>query len=311
MEADTTLDQNWLAAALDRLAEQPLCGYRAGDRPWTEPTALAALALLAHHRIDDAWPALKWLEYQLDDQHGVGMNIDQREPGWPTGLAVLAWRYAISMQAPAAAEFAPTIERAVRAILSWSGEALEPNEFVAHDCTLVGWSWIDQTHSWVEPTAIQVLALQSLPPQDRAAFAGLAMRRDEAIRLLWDRQLPHGGWNYGNTLVLGQELRPHLLPTGMVLLALAGENDSAARAEASLRYLSRELGAQASPVSLAYGLLALTAHGRRPAAADWWLQVAATRCLRKSPAPLSLSLMALAALSNADCFVSLSVGSQP
>ena len=39
--------------------------------------------------------------------------------------------------------------------------------------------------------------------------------------MIIDRALPHGGWNYGNKVVFGHELRPQPGPTGMALLALA------------------------------------------------------------------------------------------
>jgi len=48
-------------------------------------------------------------------------------------------------------------------------------------------------------------------------------RADEAVQLMLDRILPGGGCNYGNTIVLDQLLRPHIQPTGIVLLALAGD----------------------------------------------------------------------------------------
>ena len=80
------------------------------------------------------------------------------EPGWPTGLALLAWRLAQIVEAPFAQDYSTSIDRGMQTILSWAGEALEPNQFVEHDCSLVGWSWVNGTHSWVEPTAIQVIA---------------------------------------------------------------------------------------------------------------------------------------------------------
>ena len=47
-------------------------------------------------------------------------------------------------------------------------------------------------------------------------------RFQEGLRMLMDRQLPHGGWNYGNTIVYGQELHPFIDTTGIALTALAG-----------------------------------------------------------------------------------------
>jgi hypothetical protein len=44
----------------------------------------------------------------------------------------------------------------------------------------------------------------------------------EAKRLLLNRQLSVGGWNYGNTMVFGQNLHPMMESTGVALNALAG-----------------------------------------------------------------------------------------
>ena len=92
------------------------------------------------------------------------------------------------------------------------------------------WPWVLGTHSWIEPTAFNVLAL-------KAAGRGEHPRTREAVRLLVDRLLPTGGCNYGNTTVLGQQLRPHLAPTGLVLLSLAGEQINDSRIAKSLAYL--------------------------------------------------------------------------
>lgn len=285
----------WVDSLLDPLVAKPLCGYSEGGPIGTEPTALAALALLAHGRYDAALPALDWLRERLNERHGVGVSETERQPGWPTGLALLVWRLAARTDAPSGQTYADCIAPATQAILSWAGEALEPNKFVEHDCSLVGWSWVDGTHSWVEPTAIQTLALKAAMEHDPSLQVAAAPRVREAIRLLWDRQLPHGGWNYGNTIVLKQELRPHLLPTGLALLALADEAGADYRVEQSLAYLERELGARTAAVSLGYGVLALSAFGRRPGSADWWLQFAAERSLRRRGSPWGTALLALAA----------------
>ena len=90
------------------------------------------------------------------------------------------------------------------------------------------------THSWVEPTAINVLALRSA---DQAGHP----RCREAVKLLLDRQLPEGGWNYGNTTVLGHVLRPQVQPTGLALAALAGETDIRPKVHRSLDLLGQTL----------------------------------------------------------------------
>ena len=90
-----------------------------------------------------------------------------------------------------------------------------------HDRMLVGWPWAEGTHSWVEPTALAVLALR--PPARRPSA------RAKPCGCSSTGCFPDGGCNYGNTVVLGQTLRPHVQPTGLALLALAGEGDRGGR----------------------------------------------------------------------------------
>jgi hypothetical protein len=117
------------------------------------------------------------------------------------------------------------------------------------------------------------------------------------VQLLANRLLSTGGWNYGNTFVLGQELRPHVQPTGLCLLALAGEEIGALTTlNLSFDYLASALGSSTATASLCYGVMGLTAHARRPKYADAWLEAAAKRTLARDPAVYQLALLALAAL---------------
>ena len=72
---------------------------------------------------------------------------------------------------------------------------------IGHDSTLVGWPWVDGTHSWLEPTALAILALcrEGLGDHPRVA-AGIA--------LILDRALEDGGWNYGGKAVFGRSAAP-------------------------------------------------------------------------------------------------------
>jgi hypothetical protein len=121
-------------------------------------------------------------------------------------------------------------------------------------------------------------------------------RAREAVRLLFDRMLPQGGSNYGNTIVFGQALRPHLEPTGLSVLALAPETDGSERTARSIAYLAGALSAQTATASLSYGLLGLAAVGRWPDAADQWLAAAAQRTITRDPGAYKLALLALAGL---------------
>jgi hypothetical protein len=136
---------------------------------------------------------------------------------------------------------------------------------------------------------MQVLAIKSVGRGDHP-------RAREAVRLLIDRLLPEGGCNYGNTVVMDQVLRPHLEPTGLAMLALAGEADTTGRIAKSLDYLARELSLRTAAASLAYGLMGLAAHDRLPVNAGSWLEAAYRRTAAHEAAPYRLALVALAAL---------------
>jgi hypothetical protein len=148
---------------------------------------------------------------------------------------------------------------------------------------------VEGTHSWVEPTAINLLAL-------KACGAAGHDRSREAVRLLCDRAVPTGGWNYGNREVFGTPLRPHLQPTGLALAALAHEASAAPQIASAVDYLRTALSASVATASLCYALVGLAAHGHEPAQAAAWLECAAGRTFEQGGAPYQMALLALAAL---------------
>jgi hypothetical protein len=286
---------SWFDEARARLAAQRSWGYAAATPAATEPAALAALALQAAGRPAEAAHALDWLTTIQNADGSLGVDAEQRQPCWPTGWAVVAWQTAIT-QGDYAVDRRQTWGRAAAQAVAWAmriaGRALDdPNEsrVFGHDTTLHGWPWVEATHSWVEPTAIQLLAL-------RNAGQAAHPRCREAVRLLLDRQLPNGGWNYGNTTVLGNTLRPHVQPTGLALAALASEPEARSRVQPSLDYLQTAIGADTATASLCYALLGLAAFDARPAAADAWLAAAYRRAAARGPAAYLLALLLLASL---------------
>ena len=184
----------------------------------------------------------------VHEQRGDGRVVVNREhPAsyWPTPLAILAWQNSLANQVAQ--------NRAIHFLLETTGTHFPRKADVpwAHDTILKGWPWIEDTHSWVEPTATCVMAL-------RAAGYGQHDRVREAIRMILDRQLPHGGWNYGNTLVFGRELHPNPECTGVALTGLAGAvgQEKVAR---SIDYLQGEVDRLRTPISLGWSLLGLAA----------------------------------------------------
>ena len=128
--------------------------------------------------------------------------------------------------------------------------------------------------------------------------------------MLIDRQLPGGGCNYGNTFVLGQMTRPHLLPSGLLALALAGETDESGRLDKTLGYLTEHVASNTTCISLCWALLGLAAHARRPPAADAWLESAFDRVCETDQSPYKLALIAHALLGAKSPLVALPGGAE-
>jgi hypothetical protein len=172
-------------------------GPVAGAPSEAEATAMVALAM------DDP-DAARWVEGARSEGGGVGFTAGSvfRDV---TAVAVLAMRDAV----------------AVRGAVHWLATTQARSEpaaaAVPHDPTLRGWSWTTDTFGWVEPTAWAVLALRSVGEEETAVGDGIAVLRD--------RECATGGWNYGNRVVLGEELSPYVQTTGLALLALWGVDD--------------------------------------------------------------------------------------
>jgi hypothetical protein len=242
--------------------------------------------LSAAHR--PAGDAIEWLAGRQSADGSVSASA-QADAKWPTGWAILA--------ALADARFAKRnrhqnarfdVAAATRWILQTLGDsAAAVGEKNVQTSEPSGWPWVNGTYSWVEPTAIQIVAL-------KAAGYGSHARTREGVATLVDRLINSGGCNYGNTVVLGQELRPHLQPTGLAMLALAGETPDDIRIERSLNYLESTLSANTPSASLAYGLIGLAAHNRVPSGAPNWLQAAYTRTTSRDGSAYKLALLSLA-----------------
>lgn len=265
----------------------PAIGYSLGGKAAAEPLAIAALAFVGHGRFDAAAAAAEELAEMQQENGEVAVREGEESPGWPTSLAIIAWR-AVTARGASAADFGQYTQRATEWLLANRGRAVERSEDFGHNTQLVGWAYAEGTHSWVEPTAFAVLALKAASRQYDAAAR-------EGIAVLIDRQLPGGGLNYGNTFVLGQLIRPHIQPTGIGLLALAGEQDPSGRIVKSVAWLRRSIGPQTTPSSLAWAALGLAAHDVTPPDTEQWLSSASDHVKSRDRSPHKLALLALAA----------------
>ncbi|MYL83564.1 hypothetical protein GTA51_10555 [Desulfovibrio aerotolerans] len=263
-----------------------------GFAPRPDATAWAAIALFAADQAHPAVTAARTALVATQLADGRVPILPQRpEAAWPTTLALLAW-----LPDPA---FAGPAHKAAAWLASHPGAAWarQDKAVVGHDTSLRGWAWIDGTHSWVEPTSLAMLALAGRAEAPKAAL-------DEAARLLLDRQLPNGGWNYGNTRVFRNILLPIPECTGHALAALGGRADPAAVA-ASLAYLAGPECAVATPLAAAWRAFGLGAFGLATAEVCANCRVALNRQDRFGPFDTPQLAQLIAAAATAGRFAAL------
>lgn len=230
----------------------------------TEPSALAAMALgLTDQTAGGAGTeaGLAWLRTRQDPSGGWPALEGQRADSWMTSLATLAVSY-LEPTGDTARRGAEWLLRQEGRSVSWWVKLLlrlRPHtKAVELDPDLTGWPWTEGTFSWVEPTSYALIALKRLRPSLPARRA--ADRIDLGERMLIDRTSRGGGWNYGNSVVLGVDLWPYPDTTALALLALQGR--AAAEVEAGLSALSRMLEENRSVLATSLAALCFRAYDR-------------------------------------------------
>jgi hypothetical protein len=205
-----------------------------------EATAWAIMALTASEKYPDTAKRAceKLAGCQLSDGRVSAVNGFDAAV-WPTALCILAWKCAQGYRRP--------IDAGLEFLLSLRGRHRTKGAHspIGHP-PLHGWPWIEQTHSWIEPTCISMLALKANGHNDHP-------RTRQAARMVMDHQLSRGGWNYGSPAAFGQVLMPIPENTGQALCALNGLTGQTA-VQSSLDYLSRRMGSVRAPLALSWML---------------------------------------------------------
>lgn len=220
-----------------------------------ESTAWGAIALkMAGYRNDLVSSALDKLASVQSSDGRVSFYSDHPEVFWPTPIALLAWHGSDPHR--------QNIRRAAKFLLGTTGHHWQkPAGYSCdYDTSIRGWPWVTDAHSWIEPTALSLLAL------DIAGY-GEHERCSEGIRMVLDRQLPRGGWNYGIPVMYGHEVPPQPHTTGISLAALEGCAPAGAVGR-SIRFLKSGIPETTTPLSLCWGILGLSAWDMRPSASD-------------------------------------------
>jgi hypothetical protein len=143
----------------------------------------------------------------------------------------------------------------VKLILRFSREPRQ----VDLDPDLTGWPWTEGTFSWVEPTAYALLALKRLRPGLPGALA--EDRIEQGERMIIDRVCLDGGWNYGNSRVLGEDLWSYPDTTALALLALQ-DVPGAATVETGLAALVRMTNQNRSLLALSLATICMDVYDR-------------------------------------------------
>ena len=220
--------------------------YYAGKRSRVEPTAWASLALAVSGEpasgVFARWPTRDgWLLDAGSGEVNVGFN----------GLAAIA----LTAMADRPEAAVPALRAA---LLREKGIKLPPSAINRQDNSLQGWAWSRGTFSWVEPTAWGLLGLKRLTrgARDDASQA----RIGEAERLLLDRMCRAGGWNHGNSNMLGTELPPYVSTSALGLLAMQDLRDREPIA-GTARYVQAHRVDEPSAMALGLTAIALGIYG--------------------------------------------------
>lgn len=212
-----------------------------------EPTCLAALALANEDDGDTAVPrALNWLASLVNPNGAVILPGDD-EPHWSTAHLAITLTHLKQNEI--------LRDQTIDWLLAWQGSSgdADPYGAIILNPELIGWPWISNTFSWVEPTCYGLLALKR---------AGIRQhtRITQAEMMLLDRTCVGGGWNVGNPIVWSQAIEASLPQTALALLALQDKPiDSVI--EQGLALLKDETNAAYSTLSMALTILCLQQYG--------------------------------------------------
>jgi len=231
-----------------------------GKRSNTESTSFALMALKSFDgKLFDrqVTAGLRWLLGHQKDDGGWFLNDASKQSSWTTPIAVLALLSLQDQKEPAL--------RAAKWILTqegrkpgWVASLLVRLSLVKKmtelDPYLSGWSWTAGAFSWVEPTSYSLMALKKLKRSLTGTNCEERIRQGEM--LIYDRMCENGGWNYGNSRVLGEALWPYPDVTAVALIALQDRAASEAN-QTSLRALDVMMREAPSGTALSWGILCL------------------------------------------------------
>jgi hypothetical protein len=205
---------------------------------------------------------IEWLVRQQNQDHSWPLNEIAKEGSWTTALAITALGDDTqnSERVLAGARWLLEQEGSKPGILAeiilWVTGQSGINR-VNKD--LIGWSWVPNSFSWVEPTSYALIALKKLRP--RLAGTNVDERIRQADAMIYDRMCNGGGWNYGNSKVLDYALWPYPDITAVALIAMQDHAREKANQQ-SLEVLNKTARETGSGLALCWAAICLNLYGQ-------------------------------------------------
>ncbi len=230
-------------------------GYHTGHMPVVEPSAAVLLAIREEAYARELFQ--RGMDWLLNSQHpdgGWGINENDPESGWQTTWAIIAMKR--TKQSPQA------ISRAVAwlttvATYDIPKEGFQKAEVPQTD--IVGalvWPWLPGQATWIQPTALALLALEGIDGSPVAQA-----RMNAATRYFEYYRTTMGGWSVGNTTKLDINDTARAFPTALVLMALANFTPGLIQPP-DLTALQQDMQNDPGVLAQAAGLLALRMLGK-------------------------------------------------
>ncbi|MGI8961051.1 MAG: prenyltransferase/squalene oxidase repeat-containing protein [Bryobacteraceae bacterium] len=233
-------------------------GYQSGSS-WTEPTALALLALRAQQIKGSAYErACTWLRRKQRVDGGWPPQPSVDTSTWVTSLVLLS----LPETHLPSGDYQRGVEWSIRQIrpeLTGLERLISRMQGSPHTEEISGGSpWFPGTAAWIGPTVISVLALSEAVR--RKSDEKLRARINRGKQYILSRRCDDGGWNHGGTSFRSQNAESYPEMTGIALLAL--HDTPASDLSVSIARAEHFLLSPTSIEALSWLQMGLLVHGR-------------------------------------------------
>lgn len=234
---------------------------------WTEPTAMAVLALRSQDERGPAFErAIAWLRRRQRSDGGWAPQDAVHISSGVTSLSLLAIGCSGQSHQGYSAGLHWVLTQ-IRPDFDWEERVSlrlehipEPEASISGGCP-----WFPGTASWAAPTVMTTLLLEQAV---RIGYSdeNLAKQILRARRFLLSRRCPDGGWNHGGSRYRSQSPASYPEMTGMALLAFPPQTPEIASA---VRLATEVMSHPGSCEAQAWLTMGLAYQGQRPAIGQW------------------------------------------